>query len=411
MDLFSISNYSVGLDICSALGIPTRPVLEDAITTVTKRTIENGARSFSEPVKPKPASSCQEIISNYSGGEPPKPPFSSGSPISPSKGASDFYKRENLYTQAQVFNDVKNGIQRRINTESDSEQLEGHIATLQQQIALIKKYEYRILDLLENPSIASEIKDKIFLAKSRAKTLFTRLNESGTIDLRSAVQEEQQRSCMERGKFQALLESVLPEAEGFISSVDLYNQMKQEERLLLAHPESFAPMLSIIHLASEVETKQSDRAVISVSFYPVLKSTAMQNLRIAIPAIQKLSEHRKQDLDSLHQDPSKTSELLNQCRDTRNAISLYSDALEKVPFRKELESEIILLGKEISYLEQSVIFIESQIRSEKNIAYLVAAGRGVVIGAGLTAAIAIPVIGSSMIVSSVLWLFNSRRYR
>jgi hypothetical protein len=334
-----------------------------------------------------------------------------GPSITPLKTEGSALKREYMYTQAQIFSDVKNGLQRRIETETDTEQLEMHIATLQQQISLVKKYELRILDLLENPSIAAEIKDKIFLSKARARTLFTRLMETGSIDLRGDVHEEQKASCKERGKFQALLESVLPDAEGFISSVDLYNQLKHEEKLLADHPDSFDPMLCIIHLASEIETKQSDRSVVSISFYPTLKTAALKNLKAVVPAIRRCSVNMRDEMEAIRHDPTQTVELLKQCRHARNNYALYDDAIEKVPFRKELESDLLLVNKELAYLATTIGEIETEKMAEKNTAYLLAVGRGIAIGAAVTLVIAIPTIGSSILISAVSYLLSpiSRR--
>lgn len=332
-----------------------------------------------------------------------------GPSITPIAAKTDEIKREYLYTQAQVFSDVKNGLQRRIATETDTEQLEIHIATLQQQISLVKKYELRILDLLDNPSIAAEIKDKIFLSKSRAKTLFTRLMETGSIDLRGEIHEEQRSSCKERGKFQALLESVLPDAEGFISSVDLYNQLKHEEKLLLDHPDAFDPMLCIIHLASEIETKQSDRSVVSISFYPTLKTAALKNLKAVVPGIRRCSVHLREDMETLRHDPTQTVELLKKCRHARNNLALYSDAIERVPFRKELESDLLLVNKELAYIAETIGDIELEKTAEKNTAYLLAVGKGIAIGAALTLAIAVPTIGSSILISAVQALLSPIR--
>lgn len=395
--MFNPSDWSGGLDLNYLLGVGTPSKKSAAIEDIPAPTIGGvPALEYNTPQGPRGYHS-----SNFQSDKSAKTNYA------PQSGPD--INRQNLYIQQQVFSDVKNGLQRRIDTESDAEQLNSHIATLQQQIALVKKYELRILDLLENPSIASDIKDKIFLAKTRAKTLFTRLSESGSIDMRTTVQEEQQRSCVERGKFQAILDSVLPDAEGFISSVDLYNQLKQEGHYLSNQPDNFAPMLAIIHLASEIESKQLERSVVTVSFYPTLKSAAVSHLKAAIPAMKQLSVAARVELESLRHDPSQTKEVLSKCRDAENTLSLYVDAAARIPFRKELHSEVVLLEREISYLSSTVASVLEEKRAEKNTAYLLAAGRGIAFGAGITIAIAVPTIGSSLLISTIQAIFSARR--
>ena len=395
--MFNTSDYiNSPINLCYMLGIGTpKPGIEDVKPLQRETQIPlPGPEKF----RPPPTPDSYET-----------PPRTTHYPAASESGKQGGLRREVLYTQAQVFSDVKNGIQKRIETESDTEQLEANIVTLQQQIALVKKYELRILDLLENPSIASDIKNKIFLAKSRAKTLFTRLNASGSIDLRGPVYDEQQKSCEERGRFQALLEGVLPDAEGFVTSVDLYNQLRAEEEVLQGNSLHFSPMLSIIHLASEIETLQVDRSVISIAFYPTLKGVALTLLKRIVPAIQTLCHQTREELTSLRHDPSKTTELLGKCRDAEHSLSLYQDAQERVPYRWELNSDLLLLKKEMGYLQSSIADIYQEKMAEKNTAYLLAIGRGILFGAGLTFAVAVPTIGSSILISAVQSLFTSKK--